>query len=49
MKRSAIHSTCDDEEWIYGRSKEMRRTSQDGATNRCVSSADIYSASEVSF
>ena len=47
MKRSAIHSTCDDEEWIYGRSKEM--SSQDGATNRCVSSADIYRASEVSF
>ena len=49
MKRSAIYRTCDDEEWIEGRSKEIRRNNQDGATNRYVSSADIYRASEVSF
>ena len=49
MKPSAIHRTCDDEEWIEGRSKEIRRNNQDGATNRNVSSADIYRVSEVSF
>ena len=49
MKRSATHRTCDDEEWIEGRSKEIRRNNQDGATNRNVSSADIYRVSEVSF
>ena len=49
MKRSATHRTCDDEEWIEGRSKEIIRNNQDGATNRYVSSTDIYRAGEVSF
>lgn len=49
MKRSATHRTCNDEEWIEGRSKEIIRNNQDGATNRYVSSTDIYRAGEVSF
>ena len=43
MKRSATHRTCNDEEWIEGRSKEIIRN------NRYVSSTDIYRAGEVSF
>ena len=49
MKRSATHRTYDDEEWIEGRSKEIIRNNQDGATNRYVSNTDIYRACEVSF
>ena len=49
MKRSATHRTCDDEEWIEGRSKEIIHNNQDGATNRYVNSTDIYRAGEVSF
>ena len=37
MKRSAIHWTCDEEQWIGG-------NSQNGATSRCISSAKIYRA-----
>ena len=49
MKRSATHRTCNDEEWIEGRSKVIIRNNQDGATNRYVSSTDNYRAGEVSF
>ena len=44
MKQSATHWICDDEEWIEGRLKEIGRSSQDGATSRCISSAKIYGA-----
>ena len=44
MKQSAIHWICDDEEWIEGRLKEIGRSSQDGATSRCISNAKIYEA-----
>ena len=42
MKRSAIHQTCDDEECVEGRSKEIGHNSQEGATSRCINRADIY-------
>ena len=45
MKQSAIHWICDDEEWIEIEIlKEIGRSSQDGATSRCISSAKIYGA-----
>ena len=42
MKQSATHWICDDEEWIEGRLKEIGRSSQDGATSRCISSAPRF-------
>ena len=44
MKQKATHWICDGEEWIEGRLKEIGRSSQDGATSRCISSAKIYGA-----
>ena len=48
MKQSAIHWTCDDKEWIEfeGRAQEIGCNSQDGANSTCISSAEIYRASE---
>ena len=46
MKQSAIHWICGDEEWIEDRAKEIGCNSQDGANSTCISSAEIYRASE---
>ena len=40
MKRSATHRTCDDEEWIEGRSKEIATIKMERPTD--MSAAQIF-------
>ena len=47
--QSATYWTFDDKECNKGRSKEIGRNSHDGATNRCISNAEIIRTSEITF
>ena len=48
---SKLHATDRNrvEDWNERRLKEIRQNSQDGATNRCISSAGIIRESEITF